>query len=227
MIDWTHSCPSVPTGFGSTYRSYTPYLYGNQPLAPHFELNRPIKNPSTFLGGLALDFLALLLLNIAWIEQLLQFNLRCTLFEFPCIQFKTTRIGDTIFYVSYWRRNRHFTWSSKPREGPAICWAKEVPSFLSCFSWLFWDPGYLVRPQESNPLPSALQSRFLPTELILPRFYHYNYWNYEYMKTIYVNCGVKNYLREDHRSYIRNFCSCEKKFRTSLNFFSGFLFATA
>ena len=29
-------------------------------------------------------------------------------------------------------------------------------------------------------------------------------WNYEYMKTIYVNCGVKDYLKEDHRSYICN-----------------------
>ena len=24
------------------------------------------------------------------------------------------------------------------------------------------------------------------------------------MKIIYVNCGVKNYMKEDHRSYIRN-----------------------
>ena len=31
------------------------------------------------------------------------------------------------------------------------------------------------------------------------------------MKIIYVNCGVKNYLKEDHRSCIRNLCSCEKK----------------
>ena len=31
------------------------------------------------------------------------------------------------------------------------------------------------------------------------------------MKIIYVNCGVKkNYTKEDHRSYIRNFCSCGK-----------------
>ena len=27
----------------------------------------------------------------------------------------------------------------------------------------------------------------------------------------YVNCGVKNYINEDRRSRIRNFCSCEKK----------------
>ena len=31
------------------------------------------------------------------------------------------------------------------------------------------------------------------------------------MKVIYVNCGVKNYLKEDRRSYIRNLCSYEKK----------------
>ena len=29
------------------------------------------------------------------------------------------------------------------------------------------------------------------------------------MKIIYVNCGAKNLMKEDHRSYIRNLCSCE------------------
>ena len=28
---------------------------------------------------------------------------------------------------------------------------------------------------------------------------------------MYVNCGVKSYVNEDRRSYIRSFCSCEKK----------------
>ena len=28
---------------------------------------------------------------------------------------------------------------------------------------------------------------------------------------IYENCEVKNYMKEDRRSYKRNFCSCEKK----------------
>ena len=36
-------------------------------------------------------------------------------------------------------------------------------------------------------------------------------WSYEYMKIIYENCGVKSYMKEDHRSCRRNFCSCEKK----------------
>ena len=38
------------------------------------------------------------------------------------------------------------------------------------------------------------------------------WWSYKHMKIIYVNRGMKNYTKEDHRSYIlRNVCSCEKK----------------
>ena len=48
-------------------------------------------------------------------------------------------------------------------------------------------------------------------------------------KSAYVNCGVKNYMKEDHRSYIRNFCTCEKRacgpYKPDL--FSSSLFATA
>ena len=43
---------------------------------------------------------------------------------------KKVLIGDTIFYVSNWRRDRHFTWSSEPREGLAALCAKRVPAFL-------------------------------------------------------------------------------------------------
>ena len=32
------------------------------------------------------------------------------------------------FYVSYWRRDRHFMWSSEPREDLAACSTKVVPS---------------------------------------------------------------------------------------------------
>ena len=35
-------------------------------------------------------------------------------------------IGDTEFYVSYWRRDYHFTWSSESRKGLPVCRAKEV-----------------------------------------------------------------------------------------------------
>ena len=63
-------------------------------------------------------------------------------------------VGDTIFYVSNWRRDRHFPWSSEPREGLAACTAKGVTSLLSYFKTLSIGPA-LAR--ESNPRPPALQ----------------------------------------------------------------------
>ena len=57
-------------------------------------------------------------------------------------------IGETI-YVSYWRRDRHFTWSSKPREGLVICRAKAVPSFLSHFETLSIGPVPRIEPATS------------------------------------------------------------------------------
>ena len=60
--------------------------------------------------------------------------------------------GDTILYVSYWRQDRHFTWSSEPREVLAIHRAiKAVPSFLSYFRTLSiaWAPG--IEPATPRP----------------------------------------------------------------------------
>ena len=45
-------------------------------------------------------------------------------------------IGGTFLDVSNWTRDRHFTWSYEPREGPAACSAKGVSSFLSYFKTL-------------------------------------------------------------------------------------------
>ena len=42
------------------------------------------------------------------------------------------------------------------------------------------------------------------------------------MKIIYVNCGVSNYLNEDHRSYFRNLCSCEKDSLKKIQVGTGF-----
>ena len=50
----------------------------------------------------------------------------------------------------------------------------------------------------------------------------FHFWNYEYMKMIYVNCGVKNYFKEDQRSCIRNLCSCEKKPWKTIQSCTGF-----
>ena len=55
-------------------------------------------------------------------------------------------IGETIIYVCYWRRDRHFARSSEPREGLLVCRAKEVPSFLSYFETLSIGPASGIEP---------------------------------------------------------------------------------
>ena len=55
-------------------------------------------------------------------------------------------IGDTIFYISNWRQDRHFTWSSEPREGLACCSAKGAPSFLGYFKILSIGPAQGIEP---------------------------------------------------------------------------------
>ena len=72
---------------------------------------------------------------------------------------ESTNLGH-YFYVSNWKQDRHFTWSSEPREGLAACTAKGVPSFLSYFkTWV------LNWPRKSNPPPPALQSSANPAVL--------------------------------------------------------------
>ena len=65
-------------------------------------------------------------------------------------------IGDTIFYVSNWRRDRHFTWSSEPREGLACCSAKGVPSFLGYFKTLSIGPAPGIGPATSRSAVDTL-----------------------------------------------------------------------
>ena len=79
-----------------------------------------------------------------------------------CAQHESTNWGH-YFYVSYWRRDCHFTWSSEPLEDLAVCRANEEPSFVS-----YLRPWVLVCSQELIVWPSPLRSSALPTELILP-----------------------------------------------------------
>ena len=65
-------------------------------------------------------------------------------------------IGDTIFYVSNWRRDRHFTWSSEPREGLACCSAKGVSSFLGYFKTLGVGPAPGIEPAPSRSAVNTL-----------------------------------------------------------------------
>ena len=65
-------------------------------------------------------------------------------------------IGDTMFYVSNWRRDRYFTWSSEPREGLACCSAKGVPSFLGYFKTLSIGPAPGIEPATSRSAVNTL-----------------------------------------------------------------------
>ena len=59
-------------------------------------------------------------------------------------------IGGTIFYVSNWRRDRYFTWSSEPRDGLTVCRAMAAPSFLSYFKTLSIGPVLGIEPVTSR-----------------------------------------------------------------------------
>ena len=49
-----------------------------------------------------------------------------------------------------------------------------------------------------------------------------------YMNIINVNCGVKNYMKDHHRRALQRYRRGQGfESRTCLNFFSGFIFATA
>ena len=113
---------------------------------------------------------------------------KCT-FLFECLYVFSTKvlIGDTIFYVSNWRRDRHFTWSSEPREGLACCSAKGVPSFLSYFKTLSIGPAPGIKPATSR---SAVNT-----------FYRLSYcrggtWETKYINTVVLKkqnpCDRKN-----------------------------------
>ena len=54
-----------------------------------------------------------------------------------------------------------------------------------------------------------LNAKFQPLRSWITRFLYAGFYCMKtYMRTIY---GVKNYIKEDHRNYRRNFCSCEKQ----------------
>ena len=72
-------------------------------------------------------------------------------FVFECQRILHERVNwGHYFYVSYWRRDGHFTWSSEPRKGLAACSAKEVPSFLSHFKTLSNGPAPGIEPATSR-----------------------------------------------------------------------------
>lgn len=59
-------------------------------------------------------------------------------------------IDHTRFHLSNKRRDRHFTWSSEPREGLAACSTNGVPSFITYFKTLSIDPSPEIEPATSS-----------------------------------------------------------------------------
>ena len=90
---------------------------------------------------------------------------RCTLFECQVIQHKNANWGH-YFYVSNWRRDWHLRGHLSHAKVQPLAVQREYLHSSVIFKTLSY---VLVRPRESNPRPSALQSNALPTELILPR----------------------------------------------------------
>ena len=59
-------------------------------------------------------------------------------------------IGDTIFTSLTGEGTAISTWSSEPREGPAVYSAKVIPSFLSYFKTLSIGPAPGIEPTTSR-----------------------------------------------------------------------------
>ena len=76
----------------------------------------------------------------------------------------------SLFFVSNWRRDRHFTWSSEPREGLPACSAKEVPSFLSYFKTLSIGPAPGIDLATSRSTTKCYSDWANPAEVRLWRF---------------------------------------------------------
>ena len=72
------------------------------------------------------------------------------------------------FYVSYWRRGRHFTLSSEPRECLTACSTKRQREYVH-FSVIL-RPWVLVQPRESNPRPPAQHLQPISVLCIHPDF---------------------------------------------------------
>ena len=111
-----------------------------------------------------------------------------------------------------WHDNSDIVWRKKISLNKKQC----VESFnIDCL--LAWEWPTTTGSPEKRRLTNARGSTeddqwgVTVLRVLLIGWNKFHFWSYEYMKIIYVNCGVKNYLKENHRSCIGNLCSCEKK----------------
>ena len=67
---------------------------------------------------------------------------------------------ENCFYVSYWERDLHFTWSSEPREVLAVCRTKTAPSFLSYLKTMTTSHSAIIKCFTDWASPVAVNYRF-------------------------------------------------------------------
>ena len=77
---------------------------------------------------------------------------------------KEVLIGTLFLHLLLKTRDRHFTGSSKPREGLAVCRAMEAPSFLSYFKTLSIGPTPGIEPATSRSAVTALPTKLIKIE---------------------------------------------------------------
>ena len=67
-------------------------------------------------------------------HQILEWTLNNALYlSVNVLSLKLIIFWGPFFYISYWTKARHFTWSSEPCKGLAVCKAMVVPSMFSHF----------------------------------------------------------------------------------------------
>ena len=72
---------------------------------------------------------------------------KCILLECQCV-------WDQLKNLLQWGRDHHFTWSSEPREGPAVCRTKEVPLFLRYLKTISNGPALGIDPSTCHSVMS-------------------------------------------------------------------------
>ena len=121
---------------------------------------------------------------LAFLKMVLQaINVRNSLKQ--SILHESTNWGR-YFYFFYWRRDRHFTLQSEPREGLAVCRAMGVPSFLSYFKTLSIGRTPGIEPTTcrsavkhstdwANPAATNKMNNLLLTSIACKYHAHYNW----------------------------------------------------
>ena len=125
------------------------------------------------------------------------------------------RINQFVTPSEAWHDNSDIVWRKKISLNKKQC----VESFnIDCL--LAWEWPTTTGSPENDVWLTREDQQIMTNEVSLLRvllivWNKFYFWNFEYRKIIYVNCGVKNYLKEGDRS-------CEKKAWKTIQSCTGF-----